>query len=49
MLQTIHDKAKGWIAYAIVGIITVPFALFGINQYFEGGASSRQPWLTVKK
>ena len=37
MLQTIHDKAKGWIAYAIVGIITVPFALFGINQYFEGG------------
>lgn len=37
MLQTIHDKAKGWIAYAIVGLITVPFALFGINQYFEGG------------
>lgn len=37
MLQTIHDKAKGWVAYAIVGLITVPFALFGINQYFEGG------------
>lgn len=37
MLQTIHDKAKGWIAYAIVGLITIPFALFGINQYFEGG------------
>jgi peptidyl-prolyl cis-trans isomerase D len=37
MLQNIHDKAKGWIAYAIVGLITVPFALFGINQYFEGG------------
>ncbi len=37
MLQNIHDKAKGWIAYAIVGLIAVPFALFGINQYFEGG------------
>lgn len=37
MLQTIHDKAKGWVAYAIVGLITIPFALFGINSYFEGG------------
>lgn len=37
MLQSIHDKAKGWIAYVIVGLIIVPFALFGINQYFEGG------------
>ncbi|MEB4593603.1 SurA N-terminal domain-containing protein [Candidatus Thiothrix sp. Deng01] len=37
MLQSIHDKAKGWIAYLVVGLITIPFALFGINQYFEGG------------
>lgn len=37
MLQKIHDKAKGWIAYAIIGMITIPFALWGINQYFEGG------------
>lgn len=37
MLQSIRDNAKGWIAYLIVGIIIVPFALFGINQYFEGG------------
>lgn len=37
MLQTIHDKAKGWIAYAIVGFISIPFALFGINSYMEGG------------
>jgi peptidyl-prolyl cis-trans isomerase D len=39
MLQAIHDKAKGWIAYAIVGFITVPFALWGINSYMEGGSS----------
>ncbi|WP_020559887.1 SurA N-terminal domain-containing protein [Thiofilum flexile] len=37
MLQKIHDKAKGWVAYAIIGLITIPFALWGINQYFEGG------------
>lgn len=39
MLQTIHDKAKGWIAYAIVGFISVPFALWGINSYMEGGST----------
>lgn len=39
MLQTIHDKAKGWIAYAIVGFISIPFALFGINSYMEGGST----------
>ncbi|PIE01158.1 MAG: hypothetical protein CSA79_01210 [Thiothrix nivea] len=39
MLQAIHDKAKGWIAYAIVGFISIPFALWGINSYFEGGGN----------
>lgn len=37
MLQSIHDKAKGWIAYVIVGIIIVPFALTGIYDYSQGG------------
>ncbi|MEZ5537311.1 MAG: SurA N-terminal domain-containing protein [Thiolinea sp.] len=45
MLQAIHDKAKGWIAYAIVGFISIPFALWGINSYFEGGSS--RPAATV--
>ncbi|MEE9309916.1 MAG: SurA N-terminal domain-containing protein [Cocleimonas sp.] len=39
MLQNIHDKAKGWVAYAIVGFIAVPFALFGISSYLGGGSS----------
>lgn len=39
MLQSIHDNAKGWIAYLIVGLISVPFALFGINEYFSGGGA----------
>ncbi|PID49508.1 MAG: hypothetical protein CR991_05605 [Proteobacteria bacterium] len=37
MLQAIHDKAKGWVAYAIIGFISIPFALWGINSYFGGG------------
>jgi peptidyl-prolyl cis-trans isomerase D len=37
MLQTINDKAKGWLAYLVVGLISVPFALFGISSYIGGG------------
>ncbi len=36
MLQKIHDVAKGWLAYLIVFIISIPFAVFGINEYFSG-------------
>ena len=34
MLTKIRDKATGWIAYAIVILISIPFALWGIQQYF---------------
>ena len=40
MLQSIHDKAKGWIAYTIVGVIVVPFALTGIYDYLQGGGNT---------
>ncbi|WP_373018671.1 SurA N-terminal domain-containing protein [Thiomicrorhabdus sp.] len=36
MLQTIRDKAQGWIAWVIVGLIILTFALFGIDQYARG-------------
>lgn len=36
MLLTIRKKSQGWVAWLIVVIITIPFALFGINSYFEG-------------
>ncbi|MEE9326444.1 MAG: SurA N-terminal domain-containing protein [Cocleimonas sp.] len=39
MLQNIHDKAKGWVAYVIVGFIAIPFALFGISSYLSGGSA----------
>jgi peptidyl-prolyl cis-trans isomerase D len=36
MLQTIRDRATGWFAYIIIGLLIIPFALWGINQYFGG-------------
>ncbi|TVP87735.1 MAG: peptidylprolyl isomerase [Thioalkalivibrio sp.] len=38
MLQSIRDKATGWLAYVIIGLIAIPFALWGLGEYF-GGAS----------
>jgi len=35
MLTSIRDRAQGLIAWVIVILITVPFALWGINTYFE--------------
>jgi len=37
MLQFIRDRAQGWLAWVIVILIIIPFALWGINQYFGGG------------
>ncbi len=36
MLLHIRKKSQGWVAWLIVIIITIPFALFGISSYFEG-------------
>jgi len=33
MLGAIRKKSKGWVAYLIVGLIVIPFALFGIQDY----------------
>src|SRR5690606_29100584 len=33
MLQTLREKTSGWIAIAIVALIAVPFAFFGMEQY----------------
>lgn len=37
MLQSIRESAQGWIAWAIVILISVPFALWGINSYLGVG------------
>jgi len=45
MLQAIRDKVTGWIAYGIIFLISVPFALWGVNSYLGGGEA--QPVATV--
>jgi peptidyl-prolyl cis-trans isomerase D len=40
MLHIIREQIQGWIAWAIIILLIIPFALWGINQYFgHGGAS----------
>ncbi|MFO1469116.1 MAG: SurA N-terminal domain-containing protein [Steroidobacteraceae bacterium] len=38
MLQSLHDKIKGWVAYVLLGAIAIVFVLWGIN--FTMGAPS---------
>ncbi len=35
MLQAMREKFSGWVLILIVGLLAVPFALFGINNYFQ--------------
>jgi peptidyl-prolyl cis-trans isomerase D len=35
MLQTLREKTSGWIAVVILAAVSIPFAFFGIEQYFE--------------
>jgi peptidyl-prolyl cis-trans isomerase D len=37
MLQSIRDKSRGWLAYVIVGFISIPFLFWGIQQYLDVG------------
>jgi peptidyl-prolyl cis-trans isomerase D len=40
MLQFIRDKVQGWIASAILLLLIIPFAFWGINYYFDYGAEA---------
>ncbi len=46
MLELIRNHSKGWLAKIILAVITVPFALFGIDQYLTG-AGGNVPIATV--
>jgi len=39
MLGYIREGIQGWIAWAIVILLIIPFALWGINQYFGNGGT----------
>lgn len=45
MLHFIREKAQGWLAWLIVGLLIIPFALWGINSYFDVG--QEMPLATV--
>jgi peptidyl-prolyl cis-trans isomerase D len=38
MLHFIRERAKGWVAWLIVGLISIPFALWGVNSYLTGAS-----------
>ncbi len=38
MLQSIREHSQGWLAWLIVGLISIPFALWGINSYLNGAS-----------
>ncbi|MFI4938081.1 MAG: SurA N-terminal domain-containing protein [Candidatus Berkiellales bacterium] len=42
MLQRLRDKAQGWIAWIIMGIIGLTFVLFGTEALFQGNSSRTQ-------
>lgn len=40
MLQKLRDKTSGWIATAVLGLLIVPFAFVGVNEYMGGGTDN---------
>jgi peptidyl-prolyl cis-trans isomerase D len=40
MLQSIRERAQGWLAWVIVILISIPFALWGIQEYLGVGAET---------
>jgi peptidyl-prolyl cis-trans isomerase D len=39
MLEAIRERAQGWIAKVILALITIPFAMWGIDSYFQSGGN----------
>lgn len=40
MLRSIRENAQGWIAWVAIGLIIIPFALWGIGDYFGVGGEA---------
>lgn len=40
MLQKLRDKTTGWIAFLILGVLIIPFAFFGVENYFTQQVST---------
>lgn len=37
MLQSFREQIKGWVATVVIGLLIIPFALWGVNSYFQYG------------
>src|SRR3569832_191454 len=35
MLEFIRDRAQGWFAWAIVILLVIPFAMWGVHEYID--------------
>ncbi|MCC8362076.1 SurA N-terminal domain-containing protein [Lysobacter sp. A6] len=42
MLQKLREKTSGWIASVILGLLTIPFAFFGVESYMQ---QSSENWV----
>jgi peptidyl-prolyl cis-trans isomerase D len=42
MLQSLREKTSGWIASVILGLLTIPFAFFGVESYMQ---QSSENWV----
>ncbi len=40
MLEAIRNRAQGWLAKLILALITIPFALWGIDSYLSSGGNN---------
>ncbi len=40
VLQSIRERLTGVLAFTILGILVVPFALVGVNQYFTSSGAN---------
>jgi peptidyl-prolyl cis-trans isomerase D len=47
MMQDLRDKAQGWLAWVIVGLVGITFVLFGAGSMFDKGNASNQVVATV--
>lgn len=39
MLEAIRERSQSWIAKLILALITIPFAIFGVDSYLKGAGS----------
>ncbi|MCS5711723.1 SurA N-terminal domain-containing protein [Candidatus Berkiella aquae] len=47
MMQVLRDKAQGWIAWVIVGLVGLTFVLYGAGSVFDRGTGASQVVATV--